>query len=59
LRATINAAIIASPRHQLAIQIVAKLPSRLSRYTVANKMARIAWAVMARDEGYRATPALV
>jgi hypothetical protein len=33
LRATIIAAIITSPRHRLAILIVARFPSRLSRYT--------------------------
>jgi hypothetical protein len=32
LRATIIAAIITSPRHRLAILIVARFPSRLSRY---------------------------
>ncbi|WP_247447246.1 hypothetical protein, partial [Bradyrhizobium sp. 197] len=34
LRATIIAAIITSPRHRLAILIVARFPSRLSRYTL-------------------------
>lgn len=33
LRATIIAAIITSPRHRLAILIVASFPPRLSRYT--------------------------
>jgi hypothetical protein len=33
LRATIVAAIITTPRHRLAIQIVARFPSRLSRYS--------------------------
>ncbi|WP_253075633.1 tyrosine-type recombinase/integrase [Bradyrhizobium sp. 172] len=32
MRATIIAAIITSPRHRLAILIVARFPSRLSRY---------------------------
>ncbi|WP_247397028.1 MULTISPECIES: hypothetical protein, partial [unclassified Bradyrhizobium] len=32
LRPTIIAAIITSPRHRLAILIVARFPSRLSRY---------------------------
>ncbi|WP_314963886.1 hypothetical protein, partial [Bradyrhizobium cosmicum] len=34
LRATIIAAIITSARHPLAILIVARFPSRLSRYTL-------------------------
>ncbi|MCH2221718.1 MAG: hypothetical protein MK097_15550, partial [Dechloromonas sp.] len=34
LRATIIAAIITSPRHRLAILIVARFPPRLSRYSV-------------------------
>ncbi|MET4214805.1 hypothetical protein ABIB95_009670, partial [Bradyrhizobium sp. LA2.1] len=33
-RATIIAAIITSPRHRLPILIVARFPSRLSRYTL-------------------------
>ncbi|MCK1672068.1 hypothetical protein [Bradyrhizobium sp. 150] len=33
MRATIIAAIITSPRHRLAILIVARFPSRLSRYS--------------------------
>ncbi|MFL9828761.1 hypothetical protein [Rhodoplanes sp. SY1] len=32
MRTTINTTIITSPRHQLAILIVANLPSKLSRY---------------------------
>ena len=32
-------------------------PARLVTVAVANKMARIIWAVMARDENYRAVPA--
>ncbi|MCP1928039.1 transposase [Bradyrhizobium elkanii] len=32
MRATINAAIITSPRHRLAILIVVRFPPRLSRY---------------------------
>ena len=42
-----------------ADKLLARKPARLVTVAVANKMARIAWAVMARDEGYRATPALV
>src|SRR3954453_23039468 len=37
LRATIIAAIITSPRHRLAILIVARFPSRLSRYSQAER----------------------
>jgi transposase len=32
-------------------------PARLVTVAVANKMARIAWAVMSREENYRPTPA--
>jgi hypothetical protein len=38
LRATIIAAIITSPRHRLAILIVARFPSRLSRYILRSLM---------------------
>jgi hypothetical protein len=34
LRMTINPAIITMPRHQLAILIVEKIPSGLSRYSL-------------------------
>jgi hypothetical protein len=37
LRTTISPAIIDRPRHHLTILIVARLPSRLSRYTGANE----------------------
>ncbi|MDH2356885.1 hypothetical protein QCM80_40690, partial [Bradyrhizobium sp. SSUT112] len=40
LRATIIAAIITSPRHRLAILIVARFPSRLSRYSQRSLSAR-------------------
>jgi transposase len=38
-----------------ANRLLDRKPARL--VTVANKMARIAWAVMAREENYRTTPA--
>jgi len=34
-----------------------KKPPRLVTIALANKMARIAWAVMARQETYRTRPA--
>ncbi|MGJ0622227.1 MAG: IS110 family transposase [Methylocystis sp.] len=40
-----------------ANQLLERKPARLVTVAVANKMARIAWAVMAREENYRATPA--
>ncbi len=39
-----------------ANQLLERKPARLVTVAVANKMARIAWAVMARDENYRAGP---
>ncbi|WP_314958213.1 hypothetical protein, partial [Bradyrhizobium cosmicum] len=49
LRATIIAAIITSPRHPLAILIVARFPSRLSRYInrSAGQVAAIAFCIAA------------
>ncbi|WP_225173229.1 hypothetical protein, partial [Bradyrhizobium sp. BRP19] len=41
LRATINAAIITSPRHRLAILIVVRFPPRLSRYSRITTTGRI------------------
>jgi len=41
-----------------ANQLLERKPARLVTVAVANKMARIAWAVMAREENYRATPAV-
>jgi len=40
-----------------ANQLLERKPARLVTVAVANKMARIAWAVMARQENYRARPA--
>jgi transposase len=39
-----------------ANRLLDRKPARLVTVAVANKMARIAWAVMAREENYRATP---
>jgi transposase len=39
-----------------AYRLLDRKPARLVTVAVANKMARIAWAVMAREENYRATP---
>ncbi|WP_244490947.1 transposase, partial [Bradyrhizobium sp. Leaf396] len=41
LRATIIAAIITSPRHRLAILIVARFPPRLSRYNMREQLAKL------------------
>lgn len=38
-----------------ANQLLEHKPARLVTVAVANKMARIAWAVMARGENYRAS----
>ena len=40
-----------------AISLLAKKPPRLVTVALANKMARIAWAVMARQETYKDRPA--
>jgi transposase len=40
-----------------ANRLLDRKPARLVTVAVANKMARIAWAVMAREENYRANPA--
>jgi len=40
-----------------ANQLLERKPARLVTVAVANKLARIAWAVMAREENYRAVPA--
>jgi transposase len=39
-----------------ANRLLQRKPARLVTVAVANKMARIIWAVMARDESYRGTP---
>jgi transposase len=41
-----------------ADQLLNRKPARLVTVALANKMARIAWAVMTRNENYRAGPAL-
>lgn len=41
-----------------ANQLLERKPARLVTVAVANKVARIAWAVMAREENYRATPSM-
>ena len=40
-----------------AAQLLERKPARLVSVAVANKTARIAWAVMTREENYRAAPA--
>ena len=40
-----------------ATRLLERKPARLVTVALANKMARIAWAVMAREESYRANPA--
>ena len=42
-----------------ANQLLERKPARLVTVAVANKMARIAWAVMAREENYRGAAAKV
>lgn len=41
-----------------ANQLLERKPARLVTVAVANKMARIAWAVMVRHENYRAGPVI-
>lgn len=41
-----------------ANRLLERKPARLVSVAVANKMARIAWAVMTREENYRAAPAI-
>lgn len=41
-----------------ANRLLERKPARLVTVAVANKMARIAWAVMAREENYRPMPAV-
>jgi transposase len=41
------------------IQLEARMHRNVLVVAVANKLARIAWAVLAKGEAYRATPALV
>ena len=47
----------ATPVSTWANQLLERKPVRLVTVAVANKMARIAWAVMVRNENYRASPA--
>ena len=44
-------------KHPWLIQLLARRPAKVVAVALANKMARIAWAVLARGETYRA-PAL-
>ena len=46
-----------SPRTAWINGLLARKPAKLVAAALANKMARIAWAVLARQEAYRA-PAL-
>lgn len=41
-----------------ANQLLERKPARLVTVAVANKVARIPWAVMAREENYRATSSM-
>ncbi|MCP4317694.1 MAG: IS110 family transposase [Hyphomicrobiales bacterium] len=46
----------ATPISLWANRLLERKPARLVTVAVANKMARIAWAVMSREENYRSTP---
>ena len=41
-------------KHPWVIRLLAKKPAKLVAVAVANKMARIAWAIMAKGGHYRA-----
>jgi transposase len=41
-------------KHPWLIQLLARRPAKVAAVALANKMARIAWAVLARGETYRA-----
>jgi transposase len=41
-------------KHQWLIQLIARRPAKVAVVALANKMARIAWAVLTRGETYRA-----
>ena len=45
-------------KHAWLIQLLARRPAKVVAVALANKMARTAWAVLARGENYRA-PALM
>ena len=47
----------ATPVSTWANRLLERKPARLVTVAVASKMARIAWAVMVRNENYRASPA--
>jgi len=44
-------------KHPWLMQLLARRPAKVAAVALANKMARIAWALLARGETYRA-PAL-
>jgi len=44
-------------KHPWLIKLLARRPAKVVAVALANKMARVAWAVLARGETYRA-PAL-
>ena len=41
-------------KHPWLMQLLARRPAKVAAVALANKMARIAWAVLARGEIYRA-----
>jgi len=50
----LSPALTASLRTAWINSLLARKPARLVAVALANKMARIAWAVLARQETYRA-----
>ena len=46
-------------KHPWLAQLLARKPAKVAAVALANKMARIAWALLAKGETYRATNAVM
>jgi transposase len=51
-----RAKLLGQARHPWLVGLMERRPSKVAAVALANKMARVAWAMMSRNEPYRATP---
>jgi transposase len=51
-----RAKLLGHARHPWLVGLMERRPSKIAAVALANKMARVAWAMMSRNEPYRVTP---
>jgi transposase len=51
-----RAKLLGHARHPWLVDLMERRPSKVAAVALANKMARVAWAMMSRNEPFRSTP---